>query len=210
MFIVLDGVEGSGKTTQIKLLAKALRESGREVVETREPGGGGDGAMAIRQLLVTGDVNKFDARTEMLLFAAARNEHLVKLVKPALERGAIVVCDRYVSSTLAYQGFGHGRDINDILAIHSVGNQDFWPDCTLVVDFDPINGLRRSTKRLADEQSDEDRFERIGIEYHQRVAAGFRILAGTYPDRFVIVDGNGSIEEVHCRILKTVTAKLES
>ena len=209
MFIVLDGVEGSGKTTQIRLLAQALRDAtGREVVETREPGGGGDGAMAIRQLLVTGDPHKFDARTEMLMFAAARNEHLRKLVIPALDRGAIVVCDRYVSSTLAYQGHGHGRDIETILAIHRVCNDDVWPDLTVIIDVDPIHGLRRSTKRLAEEGSDEDRFERLGGEFHRRAASGFREMAEKWPRRFTLVDGAGSIAEVQGRVLAAVAHRM--
>ena len=147
-FITFEGGEGAGKSTQIRVLAAALERAGKTVCLTREPGGSG-GAEQIRELLVTGDPDRWDAMTELLLLYAARKDHVRRLIEPALENGTWVLCDRFADSTMAYQGYGHGLDRSKIAALHKIVLGDLSPDLTIILDLDPEAGLART--RATDE-----------------------------------------------------------
>lgn len=203
-FITFEGGEGAGKSTQVRLLAESLRGRKHEVVLTREPGGA-DGAEAIRTLLVSGAVDRWDARTEALLHSAARRDHLVKTVWPALERGAWVVCDRFADSTLAYQGYGHGLDraLIDQLAEVTMGR--FRPDLTLILDLPVEEGLKRAGGR----GGAEDRYERMGLDFHQRLRQGFLAIATAEPRRCAVIDAARPPEVVHQDILEAITTRLD-
>lgn len=202
-FITFEGGEGAGKSTQLKLLAEALARAGIEVVTTREPGGS-KGAEAIRALLVTGDVDRWDAQTEALLHTAARRDHLAKTVWPALERGAWVVCDRFADSTLAYQGYGHGLDKAFITGLTRLAIGDFIPDLTLILDLPVEEGLKRAGGR----GGAEDRYERMGSPFHERLRQGFLEIARQAPDRCVVIDAMADLDNVHQAILKAIKGRL--
>lgn len=202
-FITFEGGEGAGKSTQLRLLADSLREEGLMVVTTREPGGS-PGAEAIRALLVSGEVERWDGVTEALLHFAARRDHLVKTVWPALERGHWVICDRFADSTLAYQGFGHGLDPEVIASLYRVAVGHFAPDLTLVLDLPVEKGLERAGLR----GGGEDRYERMGLGFHQRLRQGFLGIAASNPMRCAVIDAARSQGEVHADILATVRARL--
>ena len=179
-FIVLEGGDGSGKTTLAQTLAAALAADGQSVVATREPGGTPAG-QALRALLLAADGPAFEPETELLLMTAARVQHVRQVIAPALARGAIVVCDRFVGSTLAYQGSGAGLDTARILALHRDFADDLWPDVTLLLDLPPELALARSRARLAASAANEGRFEARGLSFHARVRAGFLALARALP-----------------------------
>lgn len=200
-FITLEGGEGGGKSTQARLLAEALRAAGHAVVLTREPGGA-PGAESIRKLLVDGDVGRWDAMAEALLHTAARRNHLVETVWPALARGAWVISDRFVDSTVAYQGYGHGLGAAAIESLHSLANGDFLPDLTLILDLPVEEGLRRAVGR----GGGEDRYERMGAEFHQRLRDGFLAIARHHPGRCRVIDATAAIGDVHRRILTEVSS----
>lgn len=202
-FITFEGGEGAGKSTQLKMLAEALERAGKEVVSTREPGGSA-GAEAIRALLVTGDTDRWDARTEALLHTAARRDHLAKTVWPALERGAWVACDRFVDSTLAYQGYGHGLARDFIVGLTRLAIGDFKPDLTLILDLPVEEGLRRAHGR----GGAEDRYERMGTAFHQRLRQGFLDIARGDPDRCVVVDATQAPDDVHQAVMRAVKSRL--
>lgn len=202
-FITFEGGEGAGKSTQLKLLAEALARAGIEVVTTREPGGS-KGAEAIRALLVTGEVDRWDAQTEALLHTAARRDHLVKTVWPALERGAWVVCDRFADSTLAYQGYGHGLTKDFILGLTSLAIGAFTPDLTLILDLPVEEGLKRAGGR----GGAEDRYERMDTSFHERLRQGFLDIAGRESDRCAVIDASQSLDGVHQSILAVVKGRL--
>jgi dTMP kinase len=182
-FITLEGIDGSGKSTQARLLADALRAEGRDVVLTREPGGA-PGAEAIRRLLVEGDPARWSAETEILLFNAARRDHLERTIQPALARGAVVISDRFADSTRVYQGVARAdlRPMVDRLHALVIGLE---PDLTFVIDMDPETALARGLAR----RSGEDRFEDLGLPFQQALRAGFRALAREYPQRAHLIDG---------------------
>lgn len=189
-FITLEGGEGAGKSTLARGLGEALRAEGREVVLTREPGGA-PGADAIRKLLVEGDARRWSAMEEALLFAAARLNHLTHTIRPALARGAWVICDRYYDSTRAYQAAAGGLDADVVNALNAlIGAQR--PDLTLVLDLDPARGLARSQGRKAG----EDRFEKKAADFHARVRAEFQAIAQREPKRCVLIDASQPAEEV--------------
>lgn len=202
-FITFEGGEGAGKSTQLRLLAEALMLAGNEVVTTREPGGS-LGAEAIRALLVTGEVDRWDAETEALLHSAARRDHLAKTVWPALERGAWVVCDRFADSTLAYQGYGHGLSTRFITDLTRLAIGDFKPDLTLVLDLPVEIGLQRAIGR----GGAEDRYERMGSAFHERLRQGFLTIAASDPDRCVVVDATSDPQAVHQQVLRAVRSRL--
>ncbi|WP_066655953.1 MULTISPECIES: dTMP kinase [unclassified Sphingomonas] len=191
VFLSLEGGEGAGKSTQAKRLAAALEARGIHVVLTREPGGT-EGAEAIRGLLMQGAVTRWSAHTETLLFAAARADHVEKLIRPAVEAGSWVVCDRFVDSTRAYQG---AQDIDDaaILALHGFGSKGLLPDRTLVLDLPDGAGHARSLER---DGGAADRFGARGPDFHAAVAAQFRGIAAAEPDRVRLVDASGSMDDV--------------
>ncbi len=204
-FIALEGGEGTGKSTQARLLAEALDARGLEVVLTREPGGT-PGAEAIRQLLLDPPGEGWGPRAEALLFAAARADHVKKLIRPALERGAWVVCDRFVDSSRAYQGGAGGVGDEAVRALHDVGSEGLRPDLTVLIDVEPA----RVAARLAQRDGDtSDAIGGRGADYHAAVGAAFRRLAAEDQRGFVVVDGGGSIEEVQARIVAAVTPLLE-
>jgi len=202
-FITFEGGEGAGKSTQVTRLAEALREEGLRVVTTREPGGS-PGAEVIRALLVSGDPERWDGVTEALLHFAARRDHLVKTVWPALERGIWVISDRFADSTLAYQGFGHGLDPDIIASLYRVAVGHFAPDLTLVLDLPVEKGLDRAGIR----GGVEDRYERMGLGFHQRLRQGFLGIAASNPMRCAVIDAGRTQDQVQEDILATVRARL--
>ncbi len=181
-FISLEGIDGSGKSTQGRKLAEALKARGFEVVLTREPGGS-PGAEEIRALVLQGDPDRWSAETELLLFTAARRDHLERTIAPALEAGKIVICDRFADSTRMYQGLSRGdlRSVVDQLHTLMIGRE---PDVTLLFDMDPAVALTRALAR----RSGEDRFEEFGQDLQDQMRAGFLDLARAEPDRFRIID----------------------
>jgi dTMP kinase len=200
-FIALEGGEGTGKSTQSRLLAEALRASGHEVVQTREPGGTA-GAEAIRALLLGVEGEGWGARAEALLFAAARADHVERLIRPALARGAWVVCDRFIDSTRAYQGGGGGLSEDDLLTLHRIGSEGLLPDLTLLIEVPPQETARRLAARDLD---GPDRIGGRGEAYHARVGAAFARYAEAEPERFARIDGLGEPEAIHGRIMDAIT-----
>ena len=182
-FITFEGGEGAGKSTQAALLATTLRQHEIDVVETREPGGT-EGAEAIRALIVEGATDRWSAVTELMLVNAARADHVVKLIQPALLRGAWVVCDRYIDSTLAYQGAGKGLAREMLIEQHRLATGNLWPDLTLVLDLPVGLGEARAAER-----GRLDRFETLGSSFHDRVASAFRNAAADDSVRVRLVDG---------------------
>jgi dTMP kinase len=197
-FISLEGGEGVGKSTQLRALAEALKQRGLDVVMTREPGGS-PGAEAIRELLLSGSDDRWGARAEALLFAAARADHVEKTVAPALDAGHWVLSDRFVDSSLAYQGGAGGLGIESVRAINAFGIGDHFPDRTLVLIAD--EGAERARSR------DGGAGDRIGgrpDDYHRKVEAAFRIIAGEEPERVRLVDASGTPEAVTQRLLDAI------
>lgn len=203
-FIALEGGEGAGKSTQIALLADYLRARGRDVVVTREPGGT-IGAEAIRALLVQGEKDRWGAEAEALLMCAARADHVARVIRPALARGAWVICDRFVGSTLAYQGAGRGLAREGLVALHNFATDHLWPDLNIILQVDAATGLAR-----AQTSGGEDRFENIGADFHQRVAQGFADLCAQDPAHFCRIDAKGTPEEVAAKIRAHLLAWLEA
>jgi dTMP kinase len=196
-FISLEGGEGVGKSTQAKRLAEALQARGHDVVLTREPGGS-PGAEAIRQLLLQGDEDRWTPEAEALLFAAARADHVAKKIRPALAEGKWVLCDRFLDSSLAYQGGAGGVGMEAVRALHAIGSGGFMPDRTLLLELPLEAGSDRASQR---DGGTADRIGARSAEYHSEVAASFRSMAILEPDRFRIVDASGSPEEVTERLL---------
>lgn len=203
-FIALEGGEGVGKSTQGRLLAEALRGRGLDVVTTREPGGT-PGAEAIRNMLLSTEGEGWGARAEALLFAAARADHVEKLILPAVARGAWVVCDRFVDSSRAYQGGGGGLSDADVLDLHRIGSQGLFPDLTLLLTVDPAVSAARLALRDGDMA---DRIGGRGADYHARVASAFRAFAHAEPDRFGVIDADAAPEVVHARIMTAIEGLL--
>ena len=197
-FITFEGVDGSGKTTQLRLLAARLRAVGVEVTETREPGGA-PGAEQIRRLLVEGEPGRWSAETETLLFTAARRDHLERTILPALAAGGTVLCDRFADSTRVYQGAARAdlRGVVDALHDLMIGRE---PDLTLILDLDPAEALSRGLAR----GGAEDRFERLGAGFQTRLRDGFLALAAEFPDRCRVIRADGSAETVAGRIAAAV------
>jgi dTMP kinase len=194
-FITLEGGEGVGKSTQAKALAAALRGRGVEVVETREPGGS-PGAEAIRKLLLDGSDEKWGSEAEALLFAAARADHVDKVIRPALHAGRWVLCDRFVDSSLAYQGGAGGLGLEAVRWINGFGIGEWFPDRTLVLML--IDGADRASARDGDSS---DRIGRRPRAYHEAVEAAFKMIAAQEPDRVRLIDASGSPDQVTSRLL---------
>jgi len=196
-FVSLEGGEGVGKSTQLKALASALRARGLDVVETREPGGS-PGAEAIRALLLQGDVERWTAESEALLFAAARSDHVARTIRPALARGAWVLCDRFLDSSIAYQGLVGGVGADAIRQLHRVGSQGFLPDRTLLLRLEDEEAAARAQVR---DVSGADRFGARDAAYHARINAAFAQLAAEDPGRFRMIEASGDPEDVTKRLL---------
>jgi dTMP kinase len=203
LFISLEGIDGSGKSTQARRLADWLRAQGRDPVLTREPGGA-PGAEEIRRLLVEGDPDRWSPETEILLFTAARRDHLERTIRPALDAGRDVVTDRFADSTRVYQGATRGdlRGLVDQIHADAIGVE---PDLTLVLDMDPDIALERGLAR----QSGEDRFEDFGLPFQQKLRAGFLALAKSAPDRCHVIDANADPDTIARAITQAVAAKLD-
>jgi dTMP kinase len=193
-FITFEGVEGCGKSTQSKLLRDYLQEKNNEVILTREPGGT-KVAEEIRAILVNGAVNKLDGVTEILLNFAARRDHVERLIKPALQENKIIISDRFFDSTYAYQGYGYGEDLNIIENIKQSSIGDFAPEITFLIDIDVEETLKRVANR-----SDNNRYEDMDLEFHQKVRHGFLEIAKNNHKRFRVIDGRNSIEEIQKEI----------
>ncbi len=201
-FLTFEGIDGSGKSTQARLLAEHLHHQGRDVVLTREPGGS-DGAEEIRSLVLQGDPDRWSAETEILLFTAARRDHLERTIEPALAEGKVVICDRFADSTRMYQGLSRGdlRGLVDQLHSLMIGRE---PDMTLLIDMDPETGLSRAKGR----QGAEERFEDFGLDLQQQMRAGFLGLAQEFSDRFRVVDGNRDMDSVARDVTEIVMTSL--
>lgn len=202
MFISLEGIDGSGKSTQARLLSDALRDMGRDTVLTREPGGS-PGAEEIRALVLEGDPDRWSAETEILLFTAARRDHLERTILPALDAGKVVICDRFADSTRMYQGLSRGDLRAQVDALHSlmIGRE---PDLTLLIDMDPAKGLARAKGR----NGTEERFEDFGLDLQERMRAGFLGLAREFAPRFRVIDGDRPQDIVAADVLTVVQAAL--
>jgi dTMP kinase len=201
-FITFEGGEGAGKSTQVRLLAETLKSRGVDVVTTREPGGS-PGAEDIRNLLVKGEPGRWDPLVETLLIYAARADHVAATVKPALARGATVLCDRFMDSTYAYQGAGRGLPRETIRRIESIAVPDLKPDLTLILDLPVETGLRRAAAR----HGGETRFERFDVAFHERLRETFREIARHHPERCALIDASQSEADVAGAILRVVEAR---
>lgn len=201
-FITFEGIDGSGKSTQCKRLAAHLRAQGHDVIETREPGGS-EGAEEIRALVLQGDPDRWSAETELLLFTAARRDHLERLIAPALAAGKIVVCDRFADSTRMYQGLSRGDLRGKVDALHDlmIGRD---PDLTLLIDMDPATGLARALSR----QTVDERFEAFGADLQTAMRKGFLALAEEFSDRFRVIDGARDMDTVAQDVAHIVEAAL--
>jgi dTMP kinase len=197
LFVTFEGVEGSGKTTVAKAIAENLRQKGLTVTVTAEPGTTSVGRQ-IRQLLAT--VSERTAWTEAFLFLADRAEHVAKVIKPALERGEIVLCDRFTDSTIAYQGFGLGLPLEWLMQLNSIATNGLVPDLTLLLDIDPEMGLKRSQRETV--------FERRSLDFHQRVRWGYLWLAKQEPHRVKVIDASQPLESVLTQALRLVEEAL--
>ncbi|WP_424933517.1 dTMP kinase [Amaricoccus macauensis] len=201
-FISFEGIDGSGKSTQLRLLADHLRAKGHSVLATREPGGA-DGAEAIRKLLLEGETGRWSAKTEILLFTAARRDHLERTIQPALARGDIVLCDRFADSTRVYQGAANPelREMVDRLHELMIGVD---PELTLILDLDPLEALSRTQARGLG----GDRFEGRGLDFQHRLRDGFQSLAGEFPERCEIIPASDPGPDIARKIRDTVEKRL--
>jgi dTMP kinase len=203
-FITLEGGEGAGKSTQIQRLARRLRRAGIKVLVTREPGGA-PGAEAVRRLLLEGRSDRWDPMSEALLHFAARREHLVKTIWPALARGHWVISDRFADSTLAYQGYGQGVGTGKIKTLYKLAVGSFAPDMTLMLDLPAATGLARARSRTPG----RDRYERMQLSFHTRLRAAFRKIARAQPRRCVVIDASLSPQAVNDAIWTALTRRFK-
>lgn len=209
LFITFEGGEGAGKSAQISRFAAYLREQGQEVITTREPGGTEIGK-EIRRLLVEGDKDKFDEITEILLFYADRRIDLTKVIRPAMEEGKIVLSDRFNDSTIAYQYYGSNKfaDRKIMDNLYQIVAGDFKPDITFLLDIDVKVGLERSFKKAQTMINKELRFENVDIAFHERLRQGYLELAKQEPERFIVIDASGSIDEVTEKIIEVYNHRI--
>lgn len=208
LFITFEGGEGAGKTTQIKAIAEWLNNQGIEVVSTREPGGTPE-AEKLRDLLVKRDGGNWTAEAEVLLFFAARHMHVTDIIKPALEKGKVVICDRFTDSTRAYQAYGHGQDLQFINKVNDLVLQGFEPDLTFILDIPAKDGLARSKRRQSeigsDDAASEDRFEKLDIAFHEKLRQGFLDIAQNEPDRCFVIDALQKPDKITNRLQSLIS-----
>lgn len=207
-FITFEGGEGTGKSTQLRLLADYLRTKGINAVATKEPGGTPTG-QELRRILVTGDKDKFDATAEALLYFADRHIHMTQKVWPEMEQGAWVLSDRFADSTVAYQYYGYDKRVSkeNLDCLYNIAVGDFKPDLTVILDIDPEIGLARSFKKADGMNVKELRFEGRELAFHQRLRRGFLEIAEQEPQRCIVLDADKSIEALHEEIVKVITER---
>jgi dTMP kinase len=203
MFITFEGIEGSGKSTQLRLLAERIEDA----IVTKEPGGT-PLADRIRAILLDSS-SHLDPIAELFLFAASRRQHVVEIIKPALDRGVTVLCDRFTDSTLAYQGFGRLINLDQLRTLNAWATDSLVPDLTLLFDLPEEIGLTRARSRNAEAVEDEGRFEAEDWRFHRRVREGYRTLAFAEPKRFVIIDAAGHVDDVFARVVAEVEKRTE-
>jgi len=203
LFVTFEGIEGAGKSTHLRALAATLRGRGHAVTETREPGGTAAGG-AIRRLLLGPDAVPLTPLGELLLVCADRAQHVAEVVEPALGRGDVVLCDRFSYSTLAYQGYGRGLDLALVRSVDAAARRGTWPDVTILLDCPVGEGLRRAGARAGA----ADRFEREAVAFHERIRAGFLVIAAAEPERVVVVDATGAADAVSARVAAAVLSRL--
>lgn len=206
-FVTFEGGEGAGKSTQIVRLAEKLREAGFDVVVTREPGGS-PGAEAVRHVLLSGAAEPFGPAMEAILFAAARSDHVEQVIRPAVERGAIVLCDRFFDSTRVYQGVTGDLDPQFVRTLEEVTVNGMVPDMTLILDLDPELGLKRASARRGEEVA--DRFEKETLDIHRRRREAYLAIAEAEPERCIVIDASGDPDAVEHVIEAAVAAALEA
>ena len=204
MFITFEGPEGSGKTSQIRALADYLRQRGYDVVTTREPGGTAIGDQ-IRGVLMNLENTAIHPRTEILLFLAARAQHVEELIRPQISAGKVVLCDRYADSTLAYQGYGQGYNLDLLHGLLEFSTGGLWPELTLLLDIDPALGLARKKN-----SAEWTRMDALTLAYHQRVRAGFLELAQSAPRRWATIDASRPIVTVQADIRAVILDRLQA
>jgi dTMP kinase len=204
LFITLEGPEGSGKTSAIKLVREALEKLGHEIIMTREPGGTPISEQ-IRNVILDKDNTAMDPRTEALLYAASRRQHLVEKIWPALKEGKIVFCDRYLDSSLSYQGHARGLGIDDILKVNEYATEGTYPHITFLFDIDPELGLERINKN---KDREVNRLDVEKLSFHQKVREGYLILSKRFPDRYIVIDASKPLEEVSSNVLKEILNRL--
>lgn len=200
MFITFEGPEGSGKSTQIQRVGAFFADAVKDCVVTKEPGGTPI-SDRIRAILLDSASAGMDAWAEVLLYSASRRQHVVERIRPAIARGALVLCDRYTDATIAYQGYGRLIDLDRLEMLNTWATEGVRPDVTLLYDIDEETGLSRAHRRNAAMDVDEGRFEAEDLRFHRRVREGYLAMAAAEPRRFVIIDGSGSIDEVFARTL---------
>ncbi len=203
-FIAIEGGEGAGKGSIQADLSSRLSAAGFRLLQTREPGGTPEG-LELRKLLLGSGGQVWDPWSELLLMTAARVQHVRRVIVPAVKRGDIVISDRFVGSTIAYQGAGHGIAAAEIEALHRQAVGDIWPDLTIVLDIDPRIGIARSLARLGQQQLDEGRFEAMSLAFHDRIRASFLQQAAASPERHVVIDAAAPISEVASRVFEAVS-----
>lgn len=204
MFITFEGIDCCGKSTQARLLAERLEQSGRDVLLLREPGNTRL-SEHIREILLNREFNEMNERTELLLFAASRAQLVDQVILPALNQDKVVICDRFYDSTVAYQGYGRQLPLEDIMHINRIATQDLVPDMTFFIDISPELAFERCKDRLA---SERDRMEESGVRFYERVINGYMSLAQEERGRFYVVDGAAAADSVHMTICRLVTDKL--
>ena len=204
LFITIEGPEGSGKTTVAKKVVETLQNEGYKVLYTREPGGVGI-AEKIRDIILDVNNTNLDPRSEALLYAASRRQHLIEKVVPALNQGYIVICDRFVDSTLAYQGHARGIGIDEIYDINLFAIDTMFPDMTILLNIDPEVGLARI---MANRQDEVNRLDLEGMNFHKLVHEGYEIIKEKYAERFTLVDGNNTPEVVFDNVYKVIKDKI--
>lgn len=204
VFITFEGVDGCGKTTQSKMLYRALPQSGAKVFLTREPGGT-DGANEIRRLVVTGKPGRWDPMTETLLMFAARRDHVERFIRPTIASGKWIISDRYVDSTVAYQGYGHGVPLQKIQQLHRLSTNSLYPTLTFIFDIDVEKALARTRVR----GGNENRYEVMGLDFHKRLRKGFKEIARENRDRCILIDADDKVERVHRKVIEIINKKLK-